>query len=38
MGEEVDTLLGEDPPNAKEAWRRLKVWYKPTVNRALLTA
>ena len=22
--QEVETLLGEDPPNAKEAWRRLK--------------
>ena len=33
-GEEVETLLGEDPPNAKEAWRRLKGWYKATVNRA----
>ena len=34
-GEEVETLLGEDPPNAKEAWRRLKVWYKAAVNHAL---
>ena len=33
-GEEVETLLGEDPPNAKEAWRRLKGWYKAAVNRA----
>ena len=23
-GQEVETLLGEDPPNPKEAWRRLK--------------
>ena len=34
MGQEVDTLLGEDPPNPKEAWRRLKGWYKAAVNRA----
>ena len=33
-GQEVETILGEDPPNAKEAWRRLKGWYKSTVNRA----
>ena len=32
--QEVETLLGEDPPNAKEAWRRLKGWYKAAVNRA----
>ena len=38
MGEEVETLLGEDPPNAKEAWRRLKVCYKDAVNRAPLPA
>ena len=24
LGEDVETLLGEDPPNAKEAWRSLK--------------
>ena len=30
-GQEVETLLGEDPPNAKEAWRRLKGWYKALV-------
>ena len=33
-GEEVETLLGVDPPKKKEAWRRLKVWYKSAVNRA----
>ena len=33
-GEEVETLLGADPPNTKEAWRRLKGWYKAAVNRA----
>ena len=30
----VEALLGEDPPNAKKAWRRMKGWYqaeaKPT--------
>ena len=30
--EEVETLLGADPPNPKEACRRLKVWYKAGVN------
>ena len=34
VGEEVETLLGEDPLNAKEAWIRLKGWYKAAVNRA----
>ena len=33
-GVEVETLLGEDPPNPEEAWRRLKGWYKAAVNRA----
>ena len=33
-GQEVDTLLGEDLPNAKEACRRLKGWYKSAVNGA----
>ena len=33
-GQEVEMLLGEDPPNANEAWRRLKGWYKAAVNRA----
>ena len=33
-GEEVETLLGADPLNRKEAWRRLKGWYKAAVNRA----
>ena len=37
-GQEVETLLGEDPPNAKEAWRRLKGWYKAAFNRAPPTA
>ena len=30
----METLLGLDPPNAKEAWRRLKGWYKAAVNGA----
>ena len=33
-GKDVEALLGGDPPNAKEAWRRIKVWYKAAVNRA----
>ena len=33
-GQEVETLLGEDPPNPKEVWIRLKGWYKAAVNRA----
>ena len=35
VGQEVETLLGEDPLNAKEAWRRLKGWYKAAVNQYL---
>ena len=27
-GSAVEVLLGEDPPNAKEAWRRTKGWYQ----------
>ena len=34
VGEEVETLLGADPPNPREARRRLKGWYKAAVNRA----
>ena len=33
-GTGVETLLGGYPPNAKEAWRRMKGWYKAAVNRA----
>ena len=33
--QEVETLLGENPPKPKEACRRLKGWYKATINRAL---
>ena len=29
----VEALLGEDPPNAKEAWRRMKVWYQAAAKR-----
>ena len=34
-GTYVEALLGGDPPNAKEAWRRMKGWYRAAVNRAL---
>ena len=27
-GTAVEALLGEDPPNAKEVWRRMKGWYQ----------
>ena len=33
-GKDVEALLGGDPPNVKEAWRRMKGWYKAVVNRA----
>ena len=33
-GTDVEALLGGDPPNVKEAWRRMKRWYKDAVNRA----
>ena len=33
-GKDVEALLGGDPPNAKEAWRRMKGWYKAAANRA----
>ena len=32
-GKDVESLLGEDPPNAKEAWRRMKGWYRAAANR-----
>ena len=32
-GKGVEALLGEDPPNAKDAWRRMKVWYRAAANR-----
>ena len=34
-GTDVESLLGGDPPNPKEAWIWLKGWYKAAVNRAL---
>ena len=27
-GKDLEALLGEYPPNAKEAWRRMKGWYR----------
>ena len=33
-GKDVEALLVGDSPNAKEAWRRMKGWYKAAVNRA----
>ena len=32
-GTAVEALLGEDPPNAKEAWRRMKGWYQAAAQR-----
>ena len=32
-GKDVDALLGEDPPNAKEVWRRMKGWYRAAAYR-----
>ena len=34
----VEALLGEDPPNAKEAWRRMKGWYRAAAKRGPPTA
>ena len=34
VGQDVESLLGGDPPNPKEAWRRLEGWYKAVVDRA----
>ena len=33
VGKDVEALLGEDPPNAKEAWRRMKGWYRAAENK-----
>ena len=33
-GTDVESLLGGEPPNPKEAWRRLQGWYKAAFNRA----
>ena len=32
-GKAVEALLGEDPTNAKEAWRRMKGWYQAAEKR-----
>ena len=32
-GSAVEALLKEDPPNAKEAWRRMKGWYQAAVKK-----
>ena len=32
-GKAVGALLGEDPPNAKEAWWRMKGWYRAAAKR-----
>ena len=32
-GKDVEELLGEDTPNAKEAWRQMKGWYRDAANR-----
>ena len=32
-GKAVEALIGEDPPNAKEAWWRMKGWYQATAKR-----
>ena len=37
-GEEVETLLGADPPMPREACQRLKGWYKAAADRAQLPA
>ena len=37
-GEEVETLMGSDPPLHQEAWHRIKGWYKAAVDRALTPA
>ena len=33
-GEELETLMGSDPPLHWEAWHRIKEWYKAVVDRA----
>ena len=32
-GKYGEALLGEYPPNAKEAWRQMKGWYRAAANR-----
>ena len=34
VGAEVETLLGSDPPLRREAWHRIKGWYKAAVGHA----
>ena len=34
-GKNAEALLGEDPPNAKEAWRQMKGWHRAAANRGL---
>ena len=33
-GEEVEALVGADPPLIQEAWHRIQGWYKAAVDRA----
>ena len=33
-GAEVEALLGSDPPLHREAWHRIKEWYKAAVDHA----
>ena len=35
-GEDLELLLGADPPLHKEAWNRMKGWYKDEVDRVML--
>ena len=37
-GKAVEALLGEDPPNSKEAWQRMKGWYWAAAKRGPLPA
>ena len=32
-GKVVEALLGEDTPNAKESWQRMKGWYQAAAKR-----
>ena len=34
VGEEVEALLGLDPPLHREAWHHIKGWYKAAVDHA----
>ena len=33
-GEEIERLMGTDPPLHREAWHRMKGWYKSALDRA----